>query len=343
MVAGIAYTIRPSFVTPYLTARVEEVEPYLFLRKFDVPFWALARISEHPATYWYRLEQHLGSFSLVGTTISRPEVLPEHVLADEKHSKILKRKAYIAFTVAQECVLGAGVSWNADEAGLLEAYRPFQQEAQKLLPNYPPKTVNVDGWEATENTWKILFPTIVCIRCLLHVFIKVRDRFTKKKEKRELFKETADWFWKRCFQATSKTAFSQNLRRFDEWSKKQDLNESVALAIAKMREKRNDYRVAFDFPGAHRTSNMLDRLMRRLDRRLFSSQFLHGSLAVAQKHVRARALIYNFAPSNPQTVKRYKGWQSPAERLNQFQYHECWLQNLFISASLGGFRGPPQN
>ena len=38
VVAGIAYTIRPSFVTPYLTARVDEIEPYLFLRKFDVPF-----------------------------------------------------------------------------------------------------------------------------------------------------------------------------------------------------------------------------------------------------------------------------------------------------------------
>ncbi|MBF0286458.1 MAG: hypothetical protein HQM14_01455 [SAR324 cluster bacterium] len=53
--------------------------------------------------------------------------------------------------------------------------------------------------------------------------------------------------------------------------------------------------------------------------------------------------IYNFAPSNPQTIKRHNGWQSPAERLNQFHYHECWLQNLLISASLGGFRGPPQN
>ncbi|MBF0290190.1 MAG: hypothetical protein HQM14_20430 [SAR324 cluster bacterium] len=88
---------------------------------------------------------------------------------------------------------------------------------------------------------------------------------------------------------------------------------------------------------------MLDRLMRRLDRRLFSSQFLHGSLQAAQRYVRAWALIYNFAPSNPQTVKWHNGWQSPAERLNKFHYHECWLQNLLISSSLGGFRDPPQN
>ena len=181
------------------------------------------------------------------------------------------------------------------------------------------------------------------IRCLLHVFIKIRDRFTKKKQKGELFQEMANWFWKRCFAAASTTAFAQNLRRFDEWAQNQDLNEPVAKAISKMRMQRDDYSVAFDFPEAHRTSNMLDRLMRRLDRRLFSSQFLHGSLQAAQRYVRAWALIYNFAPSNPQTVKRHNGQQSPAERLNQFQYHECWLQNLFISASLGGYRSPPQN
>ncbi|MBF0286459.1 MAG: hypothetical protein HQM14_01460 [SAR324 cluster bacterium] len=72
VVAGIAYTIRPSFVTPYLTARVDEIEPYLFLRKFNVPFWALERLSGKSMTFWYRLEGHLGSFSLVGTTIAQP-------------------------------------------------------------------------------------------------------------------------------------------------------------------------------------------------------------------------------------------------------------------------------
>ena len=41
-VNDLTCTIRPSFVTPYLTGRVSEVEKALFLRKFSVPFWALA-------------------------------------------------------------------------------------------------------------------------------------------------------------------------------------------------------------------------------------------------------------------------------------------------------------
>ena len=37
-IAGVAYTIRPSFAMPYMTATVDEVEKGLFLRKFGVPF-----------------------------------------------------------------------------------------------------------------------------------------------------------------------------------------------------------------------------------------------------------------------------------------------------------------
>ena len=39
-----AYSIRPSFLMPYMTVRTADVEGPLLLRKFGVPFWALARV-----------------------------------------------------------------------------------------------------------------------------------------------------------------------------------------------------------------------------------------------------------------------------------------------------------
>ncbi|MFH0925564.1 MAG: hypothetical protein V1872_08050, partial [bacterium] len=78
-------------------------------------------------------------------------------------------------------------------------------------------------------------------------------------------------------------------------------------------------------------------------RHLFTICYFHGSLSSAELNIRGWALIHNFAPSNPLTVKKYNGFQSPAERLNQFRYHDNWLKNLLISASLGGFRDPPLN
>lgn len=43
-IAGIPYTIRPSFLMPYMTGIVNEIEKALFMRKFNVPFWALSHV-----------------------------------------------------------------------------------------------------------------------------------------------------------------------------------------------------------------------------------------------------------------------------------------------------------
>ena len=81
---GTAYSVRPSFLMPYMVARTDDVEGPLFLRKFAVPFWALARVFGHSPMSWYRLECGLGRFSVVGTTVHQA-VLPAHLLADEHH------------------------------------------------------------------------------------------------------------------------------------------------------------------------------------------------------------------------------------------------------------------
>src|SRR4051812_5255410 len=82
-----AYSVRPSFLMPYMTARTEDVEGPLFLRKFGVPFWALAHVFGRDPMHWYRLECGLGRFSVTGTTVRRGE-LPAHLLADEHHQTL---------------------------------------------------------------------------------------------------------------------------------------------------------------------------------------------------------------------------------------------------------------
>ncbi|RWX51161.1 hypothetical protein VU01_11975 [Candidatus Electrothrix marina] len=110
-VNGISYTIRPSFIMPYVAGFTDDVMDALFFRKFDVPFWALAHVFGRNPMYWYRLENHIGRNSIVGTTIKRAELLPEHIAADETHTRILGNKCYIATTVAYDCILG-GVHYS---------------------------------------------------------------------------------------------------------------------------------------------------------------------------------------------------------------------------------------
>jgi hypothetical protein len=339
-IAGIAYTIRPSFLMPYMTGFVDEIEKALFMRKFNVPFWALSYVFGKDPMYWYRIEQSIGRNSIVGTTIRNPDDIPEHLGADEKHTRILGDKVYVATTVGNECMLGTSVAKDAGEQSLQDAYKVFKDEAQCLKPDYTPTTVNMDGWKATRNAWKFLFSSVVIICCFLHVFIKIRDRARKKYK--DIFDEAASKLWD-CYHAEKKIAFSQRVRRLIEWCEKNNMPSVIADPIKKLRQNIAAYKVAYDHPNAHRTSNMIDRLMQRMDRHLFSTQYFHGTMAAAQLSIRGWALIQNFAPYNPRTVKKRNGIKSPAERLNQFKYHDNWLHNLFISASLGGYRSPPQN
>ena len=112
-----------------MTGYTDDVEKGLFLRRFGVPFWALSYVFGRNDLYWYRLASHLGRYEILQTTLRGGGCLPKHLLADEKHVRFNGQKAYIATTVAVDCVLGASIGLTADTDGLLEAYGPFKQEA----------------------------------------------------------------------------------------------------------------------------------------------------------------------------------------------------------------------
>ena len=107
-----------------------------------------------------------------------------------------------------------------------------------------------------------------------------------------------------------------------------------------------EYGLAYRHPGGHRTSNMLDRVLRAMSRYFEDGQHRHGSKAARARHCRAWALLHNFGPWGPEAERANGGWRSPAERLNQHRYPDDWLDNLLVSASLGGYRrgmDPPHN
>ena len=147
--APAVFTIAPSCGLPYMIGYPQDVEQALFLRKFGVPYWALARVFGRDPMYWERLELQLGRNSIVGTTIKDPEQLPVQLLADEKHTRLNGEKAYVTSSVGSECVLGASITLNADAQSLQAGYSHFKVEAQDGQPKYAPEIVNTDGWEAT--------------------------------------------------------------------------------------------------------------------------------------------------------------------------------------------------
>jgi hypothetical protein len=330
---GAAFSVRPCFVLPYLTAWTDDVAGPLFLRSFGVPFWALARVFGRGAMFWYRAEVGLGRNSIVGTTIRRAP-LPEHLLADEHHQPRDGAKNYIATTVGAGCCLGAALAQTAGADDLEAAYGIFKDEAQNLRADYQPQTVNTDGWAATRQAWQTLFPLVVILRCFLHGWLNIRAR---AKHLVDVFRAVSERVW-HAYHAPDRRTFAQRLRRLGEWARRHVQATWVLEQVRKLCRRTREYGQAYAHPGGHRTSNMLDRVMRAMNRYFDGGQHLHGSEAACARHGRAWALLHNFRPWHPAVARDHGGHESPAVRLNQHRYHDNWLHNLLVSASLAGYR-----
>jgi hypothetical protein len=71
-----AYQLRPDTVMPYMIGYTEEVEKELYLRRYGVPYEAIAHVLGHSAMYWYQATQALGRISIVGATVKNPSSFP---------------------------------------------------------------------------------------------------------------------------------------------------------------------------------------------------------------------------------------------------------------------------
>jgi hypothetical protein len=330
---GAAFSVRPCFVLPYMTAWTDQVDGPLFLRSFGVPFWALARVFGKGPMFWYRLAVGFGRNSIVGTTVRRTPV-PEHLLADEHHQPRDGAKNYLATTVGAGCCLGAALAQAAGADDLTTAYGVFKAETQNVQAGYQPATVNTDGWAATQQAWQTLFPLVVILRCFLHGWLNIRAR---AKNLGEVFQTVGERVWY-AYHAPQRRSFAQRLRRLGEWVSRNVHAKWVVEQVRKLCGRAREYGRAYAHPGGHRTSNMLDRVMRAMNRYFDDGQHLHGSEAACRRHGRAWALLHNFRPWHPAVVRANEGHESPAVRLNQHGYHENWLHNLLVSASLAGYR-----
>jgi len=329
------YQLRPSYILPYQKGDVIEASHGLFFIKFGVPFWALAHVFGHSSMWWYRLYISLGNADIVSTTTYEKSNLPTDLIADEHHIKVRGEKKYVATTVGGNCFLGMAVCDSASEESLGEGYGVVKEELDRLDSDYKPNSVNTDGWAATKKVWKKLYPSIILIECFLHAFLKVRDRATKKMQ--PFFDVAGDKIWN-CYRAESKRKFSQQIRRLREWAIREVIDSPMKDNILKLCAKKDTWMKHLDYPNAHRTSNMLDRLMRAMKKHKVNSQMFHSTTQATTNNFRAFALLYNFTPSSPSVWKEKPEFKSPAARLNQKTYADNWLENLLLSAARCQFR-----
>lgn len=326
---GRVFTLRPSFVLGYMAGTVDEVAYPLLLLSFGVPTWVVTQGFGHNDMYWQRLVERLGRNSVVGTTVRDPKRLPQHLAADEHHAAWCGEKGYVALTAGAGCLLGVALTEAADDDHLRDAYGTFRDEARDVQPAYAPQTVNTDGWKATQNAWRALFSGIAVILCYLHGFLKIRDRVRKD---HHLHGRVWEVYW-----AATKAEFGKRMRDFRRWWQGKSWAAPVCEALEKLWNHRREYAASYEHPGCHRTSNLVDRLTNRLYRVLYAGRGLHGHQASSERWLRGWALLLNFRPYAPRSGPP-RAYQSPAHSLNRKKYHDHWLHNLLVSASMTGLR-----
>jgi hypothetical protein len=329
---GEAFHLRPSFVMSYMTGMADDLEYPLLLLSSGLPPSIVTMGFGHNDMYWYRLVERLGTNSLVGTTVRDPARLPDHVAADEHHVDWGGEKGFIASTAAQGCLLGLSLTNCADDEHLTAAYSDFAAEAHDMKPDYAPKTVNTDGWAATQNAFQALFSSIVVILCFLHGFLKIRDRCRKN---HDLHRRIWD-----VYRAATVEEFHSRMAEFQTWCETQTFTSSVREMIAKLDKRADEYAVAYSQPGCYRTSNAVDRPMNRLHRFVYAGRGLHGHQVSSESRLRGWALLLNFRPFARRSGQ-VREHQSPAHRLSGKRYHDRWLQNLLVSTSLMGYHSAP--
>ena len=325
------FTVRPSFVLPYLVARTADVEKALFLRQWGVPFGALAYVFGRDAMFWYRAWLSLGRPHLIGTTVKCSEKMPQDVVADEKITWLAGAEVVVPTTVGSGCVLGISVAAAADTDSLKAAYGEFAAEAKEVFTEYQVRSVCTDGFQATRDAWRRLFPQLTLVLCYLHSILKLKERC-----RGALRRQVLDRAW-RVYQAATKAQFSQRLRRLSEWAQG-TLEGTVAEMVSKVCRHGVDFTPAYDCPQAARTTNAADRVHNHLDRTLYAMQYCHGHQESARLAVRAWALQWNFHPYSPRLRQDQPLRSSPFADLNGFHYHSNWLQNLLVASSMGGLR-----
>jgi hypothetical protein len=330
-VSKAVFTLRPSFLLPYLSARTEEVEKALYLRHWGVPFTALAYVFGRDAMFWYRAWLSLGRPNLVGTTVKSEDTMPQDLVADEKITWLAGEEGGVPTTVGGGCVLGISVAQETTSEGLAEAYGEFVTEAREVFPEYRARSICTDGFQATREAWRRLFPQLTLVLCYLHSILKITERC-----RGALRRQVLDRVWG-VYQAVTKRQFSQRLRRLAEWTGVA-LDGAVAEMVHKLCLHRADFTPAYDCPLAARTTNAVDRVHNHLDRVLYAMRYCHGQTASARLAVRAWALHWNFHPYGPRLRHTQPSRSSPFADLNGFHYHPNWLQNFLLAASMGGLR-----
>lgn len=330
---GQVYLLRPCFVMPYCTARIDELDKPLFLRLRGVSFDGLGWCFGRSPKFYERAFLALGCANLVASTFKRE--LPSDLVADEKHVTTCRPTSYLCVTASQGCVLGAQLVSKADAEDLARGYGVMVEQARAVNPAWSPRTLCLDGFHATRAAFQRLLPDVPVVSCFLHAMLKLRQVSPRKTREEQSYQELLEKGWE-VYHAPDKRHFAQRLRRLGEWAKKTLRRGKLKHEVEKMVKKSKGYSVAYDYDQCYRTSNQVDRVMAHQSHLWRAQRGFHGTREHASRMMRAHGALWNFHPYGVRLRRDDEQRRSPFKDVNGFEYHPNWLANFLLASSCGG-------
>jgi hypothetical protein len=331
LTTGAVFPRRPSCVMPSMMARPAAVDKALSLRPWGGPFDALASGFGRAALCWSRAWLAFGRPARVGTTVQEPQTLPRALVADEPLTQVAQQQGDVPTTVGGGCFLGGSVVEAAETVPVERGDGACAKAAQALAPASQARSVCTDGWAATRQAGRGLFPTITRGRCLLHALGQMKPPWAGQWRPQGLARAGPG------SQAATPRQLAQRLRRVAEWPPLPRSGPVAPRGLQRGR-RRIDCTPADECPPAHRTSPAVDRRLPSQARRLYAMRSWHGPTDSARLAVRAMALQGHCPPSGARLRRDQPSRVSPLHDLNGLQYHPHWLHTLLIASSMGGLR-----
>jgi hypothetical protein len=134
------------------------------------------------------------------------------------------------------------------------------------------------------QAWGVLFSGVTVLVCFLRAWLKIRCRG----KKHDLFSEVSRRVWD-AYRAVNRRSFSGRIRSLRTFATSH-LSGWLQETTLDLCRKRELWSAAYDHPVGHRTSSMLDRLMRGMNRYYDCTQHLHGGASASRLTSRRQAL-----------------------------------------------------
>ena len=215
---------------------------------------------------------------------------------------------------------------------LKDAYGEFKAEATAVFPDYQVRSVCTDGFQATREAWRRLFPHLTLVLCFLHSILKTQRALPGGSAPPRVGSGLAR------VSGGDQRAVLPTPTAHGRVGQYHPRRLAGAEMVPRWRTTGRTSRPPMTVRQAARTTNAVDRLHNHLDRVLYAMRYCHGQRASARLAVRAWALQWNFHPYGSRLRHDQPSRSSPFADLNGFHYHPNWLHNFLIASSMGGLR-----